>query len=62
MSEAQLFEGESQEEIHRPLMEKVVAICFILSVIGTIGLGVTYWLGGQPQVEGGFLFLALGEE
>ncbi|MCI2975122.1 MAG: ubiquinol-cytochrome c reductase iron-sulfur subunit [Ferrimicrobium sp.] len=60
MSEAQLFEGESQEEIHRPLMEKVVAICFILSVIGTIGLGVTYWLGGQPQLEGGFLFLALG--
>lgn len=42
------------------MAERVVAISFLLSVAGTIGLGVIYWLGGQAQWEGAFLFLALG--
>lgn len=44
----------------RPFVERLIAISFILSVLATIGLGVTYWLGGQPQVEGALLFVALG--
>jgi ubiquinol-cytochrome c reductase iron-sulfur subunit len=54
-------ELHSSEEVpNRPLAEKVVAISFLLSVAGTIGLGVIYWLGGQAQWEGAFLFVALG--
>ncbi|ACU54740.1 Rieske (2Fe-2S) domain protein [Acidimicrobium ferrooxidans DSM 10331] len=44
----------------RPFVERLIAISFSLSVLATIGLGVTYWLGGQPQVEGALLFVALG--
>ncbi|MDA8196768.1 MAG: Rieske 2Fe-2S domain-containing protein [Actinomycetota bacterium] len=40
--------------------EVFVGICFLLSVLGTIGLAITYWVGGQPQVEGGLLFVTLG--
>ena len=43
----------------RPLAERVAAACLAASMVGTVGLGATYWLGGQPQLEGGFLFLAL---
>ena len=39
---------------------RAVALCFALSVIGSIGLVVIYLLGGQPQLEGVFLGLALG--
>lgn len=39
--------------------ETVIGVCFSLSVLATIGLGVTFWQGGQPQVEGGLLFVAL---
>jgi ubiquinol-cytochrome c reductase iron-sulfur subunit len=54
-------ELHSSEEVpNRPMAERVVAISFLLSVAGTIGLGVIYWLGGQAQWEGAFLFLALG--
>jgi len=44
----------------RPFVERLIAISFSLSVLATSGLGVTYWLGGQPQVEGALLFVALG--
>ncbi|MDA8277380.1 MAG: Rieske 2Fe-2S domain-containing protein [Actinomycetota bacterium] len=40
--------------------EVFVGICFLLSVLATIGLAVTYWVGGQPQVEGILLFVTLG--
>ncbi len=40
--------------------EVFVGICFFLSVLATIGLAVTYWVGGQPQVEGILLFVTLG--
>lgn len=57
MSQTELH--SSEEVPNRPLAEKVVAISFIVSVAGTIGLGVIYWLGGQAQWEGAFLFAAL---
>lgn len=41
-------------------IEILVAVCFVISVLATVGLAVTYWLGGQPQVEGGLLFATLG--
>jgi ubiquinol-cytochrome c reductase iron-sulfur subunit len=40
--------------------ERRVAVCFGLSVVAGLGLTLVYVLGGQPQAEGGLLFLALG--
>ncbi len=40
--------------------ELVVAASFMVSVLATVGLGVSYWLGGQPQIEGALLFVTLG--
>ncbi len=40
--------------------ERRVAICLGLSIVAALGLTVVYMLGGQPQAEGGLLFLALG--
>ncbi|MHB8191006.1 MAG: Rieske 2Fe-2S domain-containing protein [Ferrimicrobium sp.] len=51
---------DEQESFDRPFAERVVAIAFVVSVLATVGLGVTYWVGGQPQFEGAFLFFALG--
>lgn len=39
--------------------EKFVATMFILSLFATIGLAATFWFGGQPQIEGALLFVAL---
>jgi len=40
--------------------ELAVASGFLLSTAGALGLAVVYWRGGQPQLEGLFLALALG--
>lgn len=40
--------------------EKVVGISFALSFLATVGLGALYWQGGQTQIEGILLFVALG--
>jgi ubiquinol-cytochrome c reductase iron-sulfur subunit len=40
--------------------EAFVAGAFVVSIVGALGLGVVYVLGGQTQLEGIFLFLALG--
>jgi ubiquinol-cytochrome c reductase iron-sulfur subunit len=40
--------------------ERLPAIFFVLSIIGGLGLAVVYWQGGQAQLEGVFLALALG--
>jgi ubiquinol-cytochrome c reductase iron-sulfur subunit len=40
--------------------ELAVASGFLVSTAGAIGLAVVYWQGGQPQLEGLFLALALG--
>jgi len=37
-----------------------VALAFAVSALGSVGLWVTYWRGGQPQVEGVLIGVALG--
>jgi len=38
----------------------IVAICaaFSVTILAAVGLGVVYWRGGQPQLEGGLLAVA----
>ncbi len=40
-------------------METFIGALFGVSLLATVGLGVTFWLGGQPQIEGALLFVAL---
>ena len=40
--------------------EAYVAGAFVVSILGAVGLAVVYVAGGQVQLEGIFLFLALG--
>jgi ubiquinol-cytochrome c reductase iron-sulfur subunit len=40
--------------------EAFVAGAFVVSILGALGLAVVYIAGGQTQLEGVFLFLALG--
>jgi ubiquinol-cytochrome c reductase iron-sulfur subunit len=40
--------------------EVAVAVGFSVAIVAALGLIVTYALGGQPQIEGALLFLALG--
>ena len=39
---------------------RVAVVAFVLSTLASLGLAVTYVLGGQPQVEGVLLGVALG--
>jgi len=39
---------------------RVVAIAFVVAIIGALGSAVVYFAGGQPQLEATFLALALG--
>lgn len=38
--------------------ERQVALSFLVTTASAVGLGVVYWRGGQPQLEGGLLALA----
>jgi ubiquinol-cytochrome c reductase iron-sulfur subunit len=40
--------------------ERLTSISFGVSIAAALGLAVVYWRGGQPQLEGLFLALALG--
>jgi len=40
--------------------ETKVIVAFAITALGSVSLGVTYVLGGQPQVEGALLALSLG--
>lgn len=40
--------------------ERTVGVSFALSLLATVGLGVVFWEGGQTQLEGTLLFVALG--
>lgn len=40
--------------------EHWTSLSFAVSIVGALGLAVVYWRGGQPQLEGVFLGLALG--
>lgn len=44
----------------RRLTITVPVICFSASILSALGLTVVYWSGGQPQLEGVLLFVALG--
>jgi ubiquinol-cytochrome c reductase iron-sulfur subunit len=44
----------------RPWGERVVALAFATAVAAALGLTIVYSVGGQPQLEGLFLGLALG--
>ena len=46
----------------RPARRRVLApaVSFLVSTVAAIGLAITYALGGQTQLEGAFLALALG--
>ena len=44
--------------MNRP--ERPVAVALLVSIAGALGLFVVYATGGQPQLEGLLLFLALG--
>ncbi|HKN91950.1 MAG TPA: hypothetical protein VJ622_16925, partial [Acidimicrobiia bacterium] len=39
---------------------RTIAWSLVVSMAASIGLGVVYALGGQPQLEGALLFFALG--
>jgi quinol---cytochrome c reductase iron-sulfur subunit len=46
--------------VERPRrVERLVALCFVVSVLATIGLAITYSLGGQNQAEGALLGVGL---
>lgn len=55
-------EGPSPEEQAAAARRAEVAVAtgFLVSAAAAIGLAVTYWRGGQPQLEGLFLAIALG--
>jgi ubiquinol-cytochrome c reductase iron-sulfur subunit len=38
----------------------LTAVAFVVSALASIGLGIVYWRGGQPQLEGALLAAALG--
>lgn len=40
--------------------ERWTALCFAVSIIAAVVLAVVFWRGGQPQLEGLFLAMALG--
>ncbi len=44
----------------RKRSELPVIVAFVVAILASLGLTVTYTLGGQPQLEGIFLGLALG--
>jgi ubiquinol-cytochrome c reductase iron-sulfur subunit len=46
------------EPVKRP--ERPVALALVFSTLAALGLTVVYWLGGQPQIEGVLLAIALG--
>lgn len=52
--------GDANEGIDADRSERIVAGAFGLAVFAAIGLGITYWNGGQTQIEGVLLAVAFG--
>jgi ubiquinol-cytochrome c reductase iron-sulfur subunit len=50
----------SRPERNPKTAPRVVGTCFLASTVAGIGLAVVYWRGGQPQLEGSLLAVALG--
>lgn len=60
MSTAHNVEGQqSDAPIVSKKVERVISISFLISFLATIALGVVFWQGGQPQLEGAFLCVGL---
>lgn len=45
---------------HPRRTERAIAASFIVATLAGVGLAVTYWFGGQTQLEGAMLFVSLG--
>lgn len=54
------LEREQLQKSSESRVERAVGISFTLSLFATIGLGIVFWQGGQTQIEGVLLFIALG--
>lgn len=54
------LEREQLQKSSESRVERAVGISFTLSLLATIGLGIVFWQGGQTQIEGVLLFIALG--
>lgn len=52
--------GDANEGVSPERAERSIVVAFSVAVLAAIGLGVTYWRGGQPQLEGVLLALTLG--
>jgi ubiquinol-cytochrome c reductase iron-sulfur subunit len=52
--------GDPNPGIDADRSERIVAGAFGLAVLAALGLGVTYWNGGQTQIEGILLATAFG--
>ena len=59
-SENQASEERSGDRASRSWGERLVALAFAAAAVAALGLTVVYAVGGQPQLEGLFLGLALG--
>ncbi len=57
-----VYSGEGQQSdtpIVSKRVEAVISISFLISFLATIALGIVFWQGGQPQLEGAFLAIGL---
>ncbi len=52
--------GDANEGVDADRAERTIALAFAIAVIAAVGLGVTYWRGGQTQLEGLLLSITLG--
>jgi quinol---cytochrome c reductase iron-sulfur subunit len=60
MSDEERTGHETMARRRRPPTGASVAVAFSLSMLASIGLFVLYALGGQPQLEGALIAVALG--
>lgn len=44
---------------HPERAERVVAVCLLFGVLGFVGYGICFWVGGQTQAEGALLGIGL---
>ncbi len=52
--------ADPRPEDHDHGAERAIAASFVVSLLSSLALAAVYWRGGQPQLEGVFLALALG--
>jgi ubiquinol-cytochrome c reductase iron-sulfur subunit len=54
--------GDEREQVPAPVrpLQGIIALSFFASMAAAVGLAIVYALGGQTQLEGVLLFVALG--